>query len=58
MSYHKCGFNVPEYVIDKDKIGPGLLCTSCTGIIRDPVQTLCGHRYCRGCLVEILRSVN
>ena len=47
-----------EYVIDKDKIGPELLCTYCTGIIRDPVQTLCGHRYCRGCLVEILRSVN
>ena len=44
-----------EYLLVEKE--PELICTSCTGIIRDPVQSLCGHRYCRGCLEEIIRLV-
>ncbi|XP_077986493.1 TNF receptor-associated factor 2-like [Glandiceps talaboti] len=30
------------------------LCTSCHLILKDPVQTNCGHRYCRSCIDGIL----
>ncbi|XP_077986333.1 TNF receptor-associated factor 2-like isoform X2 [Glandiceps talaboti] len=30
------------------------LCTLCHLILKDPVQTYCGHRYCRSCIDEIL----
>ncbi|XP_077986432.1 TNF receptor-associated factor 2-like [Glandiceps talaboti] len=30
------------------------LCTSCHLILKDPVQTYCGHRYCRSCIDDML----
>nr|WDW26046.2 tumor necrosis factor receptor-associated factor [Megalocytivirus FD201807] len=29
-----------------------LLCATCKGIMRGPVQAACGHRFCEGCLTE------
>ena len=50
------GHELPAECLPLD-IALELICTACAGIIRDPVQTRCGHRYCEGCLEEILRLV-
>ena len=56
LKMSKRGYMVAAQYLLVDK-EPELICTSCTGIIRDPVQSLCGHRYCKGCLEEIIRLV-
>ena len=50
------GFTVPKECLQL-KITPEVICTFCTGIVRNPVQTLCGHRYCKECLAKILLLV-
>ncbi|XP_068735296.1 TNF receptor-associated factor 2-like [Montipora capricornis] len=35
---------------------PKFLCPFCNHVLREPVQTNCGHRYCRACVQELLRS--
>jgi len=35
---------------------PKYLCTFCGNVLRDPVQTSCGHRYCKSCVEPLLRS--
>ncbi|XP_077986408.1 TNF receptor-associated factor 2-like isoform X2 [Glandiceps talaboti] len=37
----------------QEQVEPKFLCTHCSLILRDPLQTLCGHRYCRKCLEQI-----
>ncbi|XP_070582254.1 TNF receptor-associated factor 2-like [Ptychodera flava] len=32
------------------------LCTPCSKVLRDPIQTHCGHRYCHRCLEEYIES--
>ncbi|KAK3732538.1 hypothetical protein RRG08_030737 [Elysia crispata] len=32
------------------------ICRYCHRILRDPVQSQCGHRFCRSCLDELLRN--
>lgn len=39
---------------DGKPFDPKYLCSSCTCVLRDPVQTKCGHRYCRACVDELL----
>ncbi|XP_077984945.1 TNF receptor-associated factor 2-like isoform X2 [Glandiceps talaboti] len=34
------------------------LCNKCKFILRQPVQTFCGHRYCRQCFDDMMRNVN
>lgn len=31
-------------------------CNSCTKILRDPVQSFCGHRFCRNCIQDVIRQ--
>nr|QOS44540.1 tumor necrosis factor receptor TARF2 [Mimachlamys nobilis] len=31
-------------------------CNSCTKILRDPVQSFCGHRFCKSCIQEVIRQ--
>jgi hypothetical protein len=58
MSAIKFGnVEVPRECFDCGKeMKSELICSSCSGIIKDPVQTLCGHRYCKECLMKILQS--
>nr|XP_058940193.1 TNF receptor-associated factor 3-like [Pocillopora verrucosa] len=37
-------------------IDPKHLCSSCEKVLRDPVQTSCGHRYCKTCVEPLSRS--
>ena len=49
---------MPGYVIceeDKKSFDSKYLCSSCVEILRDPVQTSCGHRYCKSCVEQLLR---
>ncbi|XP_077986633.1 TNF receptor-associated factor 2-like isoform X2 [Glandiceps talaboti] len=32
------------------------LCNHCLKVLKDPVQTFCGHRFCRKCLEQMLTS--
>lgn len=36
-------------------IDPKHLCSSCEKVLRDPVQTSCGHRYCKTCVEPLSR---
>ena len=40
---------------DMKSFPPKYLCTCCGNILRDPVQTKCGHRYCKSCVEPLLR---
>lgn len=31
-------------------------CNSCGRILRDPVQSYCGHRFCRSCISKLIRQ--
>ena len=50
------GYSVPSGCLqaaeDKD-----ILCSACSLLIREAVQTLCGHRYCKTCVDELLKWV-
>ncbi len=38
---------------NKDSINSVYLCTSCSLILREPVQLNCGHRRCKACAQNI-----
>ncbi|XP_061169632.1 TNF receptor-associated factor 2-like [Saccostrea echinata] len=35
-----------------------LLCNTCNKVLRDPVQSYCGHRFCRECISDVVSSGN
>ncbi|XP_019626158.1 PREDICTED: TNF receptor-associated factor 2-like [Branchiostoma belcheri] len=37
------------------KVQDKYLCSACRLALREPLQTYCGHRYCKSCLDEIFR---
>ncbi len=42
----------PEFRENVDK----WRCPLCTRVVRNPVQTPCGHRFCDSCLTEYIRK--
>ena len=58
IKYGKTTYVKELLLKDGEELKPDLICSSCTGIIKDPVQTLCGHRYCKECLLEIVELVD
>lgn len=38
-----------------DELSPGQTCSICLVAMRNPVQTVCGHRFCEDCLVGTFR---
>lgn len=39
-----------------DELSPGQTCSICLVAMRNPVQTVCGHRFCEDCLVGTFRE--
>lgn len=37
------------------KVDPRYLCSLCNNILKDPVQTGCGHVYCNSCITDLKR---
>lgn len=35
-----------------EAVPPSWECSICALVLREPIQTECGHRYCRNCLKE------
>ncbi|KAL3872159.1 hypothetical protein ACJMK2_040106 [Sinanodonta woodiana] len=54
---------VPDYIggyptnlfIQKD-FDKKFLCSLCNKILRDPIQSFCGHRFCKGCIDKVFSS--
>ena len=49
---------MPGYAISADSKGSidrRYFCLQCNGIFRDPVQTDCGHVYCKSCISDLKR---
>ena len=42
---------------DKESIDPKYLCNSCGLLLREAMQTACGHFYCRSCLGNLFMLV-
>ena len=38
-----------------DQLSPGQTCPICLVAMRNPVQTICGHRFCEDCLLGTFR---
>ena len=36
-------------------VPPVYECPICLMCLRDPVQTTCGHRFCRGCIMKVIK---
>ena len=57
----KTFWNMPGYprntLIDETKFHDGLLCVMCKLILRNAVQSMCGHRYCETCVKEKLLTM-
>ena len=49
--------NMPGYTLaasDKESIDPKYLCNSCGSLLREAMQTACGHFFCRSCLGNLV----
>jgi hypothetical protein len=44
--------------IDRKRINKKFFCSSCDLLLVEPMQTLCGHLICKGCVENIFRYVN
>ena len=42
----------------KDKIQSSLRCVKCQLLLKDPVQTKCGHHFCKSCADEVIKREN
>ncbi|XP_028415913.1 TNF receptor-associated factor 3-like [Dendronephthya gigantea] len=49
-----------EQISDRNrkKINKKFLCTKCSLLLKEPMQTICGHLICKGCVQNILGSGN
>ena len=45
-----------ERFVNKDNILSGLICSICTDVIEEPVQTPCEHCFCKSCITQWLRG--
>ena len=45
-----------EILVNKD-FDKKFQCNVCTLILRDPIQSYCGHRFCRKCIERVVRYV-
>jgi len=41
---------------DQQSIGTKYMCNSCGLLLRDAMQTGCGHFYCSSCLVSLVKN--
>ncbi|XP_062567709.1 TNF receptor-associated factor 2-like [Saccostrea cucullata] len=46
----------PVEIFTNENFDRKFLCNHCSLILRDPVQSYCGHRFCRSCMESIIRS--
>jgi len=46
----------PEIILDSNG-NEKYICSDCQWILKQPLQSFCGHRYCTDCFNYILRSV-
>ncbi|XP_070582256.1 TNF receptor-associated factor 2-like [Ptychodera flava] len=46
----------PPSILEPDKTDQKFICRECGGILRDPIQTYCGHRYCRYCFQQLTKN--
>lgn len=49
------GLGYPTSIFPKD-FDQKFLCNHCNRILRDPVQSFCGHRFCRNCITSVVQS--
>ena len=47
------GFEIDRFE-DKDNIEKEIVCTICTEVVNDPVQTPCEHLFCKECITRWL----
>lgn len=46
------------YEVDFDTVDPRFLCPICLLVMREAVQTACGHRFCKGCLSRVPTGID
>ena len=51
---HEPGFGGHDFVF-VDELSLGQTCSICLVAMRNPVQTMCGHRFCEDCLLRTFR---
>ena len=48
------GIKVPTTIFKGDVAPEQFFCVSCKLLLKDPVQSACGHRFCKSCADEII----
>ncbi|KAK3593715.1 hypothetical protein CHS0354_013612 [Potamilus streckersoni] len=48
------GYSV-SLIVQKD-FDKKFLCSLCGKVLREPIQSFCGHRFCKGCIDKVLKS--
>ena len=49
------GWEIKRFA-DKDSVGEDLICTICTDVVKDPLQTPCDHLFCKECITRWLNE--
>ena len=49
------GWDIERFT-DKDSVGDDLICTICTDVVNDPMQTPCDHLFCKECINKWLNG--
>ena len=49
----KKGF--PKEIINDGNVNPKYLCCACEIVLRRPIQSFCGHRFCEACVKDLLQ---
>ena len=55
---HNIDWKMPGYMLstaEKQRLGSKYMCNSCGLLLRDAMQTTCGHFYCSSCLASLFR---
>lgn len=48
------GFHLAK--VDRESLAEKYICNSCSLLLREAMQTSCGHFYCKSCLVNLIQD--
>ena len=58
LSYQPKSRGYPVDIIDQDEVEPKFICGLCKNLLKEPIQSYCGHRFCQDCITFLIRYID